>query len=77
MALGICQGYIFAISTANTDNHSMGYVTLLMDIFNILHNGPLSAIFDPSDLFSTHQAIVIFQKVQNGSCKSIQNQPIT
>lgn len=64
MALSLLWGYLFAIYTATTDHHGPRYVILLMDIFNNRHTGPLSDTLDPTNLFSTHQATVIFQKTE-------------
>ena len=44
------------------DHHGPRCIILLLDIFNILHAEPLSAALDPTNLFSTHQATVIFQE---------------
>lgn len=60
MALRLLWGYRFAMSTATIDHHGPRYVILLMVIFNDLHTGPLSHTLDPTNLFSTHQATVIF-----------------
>lgn len=77
MALGILCSYLFAISTATTDHCGPRYVILVMDIFNSLHTRPLSDTLDPINLFTTHQATVIFKRAEIRSCHSaIKNLPM-